>query len=45
VGTDSVKVLRELRKFVDDPKVQFKPCPYGKGDSGDRIVAILKKEL
>jgi len=45
VGTDSVKVLRELRKFVDDPKVQFKPCPYGKGDSGDRIATILKKEL
>ncbi len=31
--------------FEDDPKVKFKPCPYGKGDSGERIVAILKKEL
>jgi UDP-N-acetylglucosamine 2-epimerase (non-hydrolysing) len=45
VGTDSVKVLRELRKFADDPKAQFKPCPYGKGDSGERIAAILRKEL
>ncbi|MFY9605104.1 MAG: UDP-N-acetylglucosamine 2-epimerase (non-hydrolyzing) [Thermoplasmata archaeon] len=45
VGTNSVKVLRELRKFADDPKAQFKPCPYGKGDSGERIAAILRKEL
>jgi len=45
VGTNADKVLRELRKFVDNPEVKFKPCPYGKGDSGDRIATILKKEL
>lgn len=45
VGTNSKTVLRELRKFVDDPKVAFKPCPYGKGDTGDRIASILKREL
>lgn len=45
VGTDAKKVLRELRRFVEDPKASFKPCPYGKGDSGERIASILKKEL
>ena len=45
VGTDSAKVLKELRRFVDDPKTSFKPCPYGKGDAGVRIASALKKEL
>ncbi len=45
VGTNAVKVLRELKRFADDPKVSFKPCPYGKGDTGKRIASILKREL
>lgn len=45
VGTNSKNVLRELRKFVDDPKVKFKPCPYGRGVSGERIAGVLKREL
>jgi UDP-N-acetylglucosamine 2-epimerase (non-hydrolysing) len=45
VGTDSTKILRELKRFVDDPKLTLKPCPYGKGDAGEKITAALKKEL
>jgi len=45
LGTDSTKILRELKRFMDDPKTAFKPCPYGKGDAGDKIAAALKKEL
>jgi UDP-N-acetylglucosamine 2-epimerase (non-hydrolysing) len=45
VGTDSKKVLRELRAFEGDPRVRFRPCPYGKGDAGVRIASILKKVL
>lgn len=45
LGTSSKKILKELRNFVDDPKVKFKPCPYGKGDSGVRIVSALKRSL
>ena len=45
VGTNPKKVLKALEKFTDDPKTKFKPCPYGKGDSGQRIASILKKEL
>jgi UDP-N-acetylglucosamine 2-epimerase (non-hydrolysing) len=45
VGTNAVKVLRELERFADDSKVSFKPCPYGKGDTGKRITSILKREL
>jgi len=45
VGTNAVKVLRELKRFAEDPKVSFKPCPYGKGDAGKRIASILKRAL
>jgi UDP-N-acetylglucosamine 2-epimerase (non-hydrolysing) len=45
VGTDSKKVLRELNRFVDNPKVSFKPCPYGDGTAGTRIASALRKEL
>ncbi len=45
VGTRSKAVLRELRRFADDPKTSFKPCPYGRGDSGERIARILRREL
>lgn len=45
VGTDSKKVLAELRRFVADPKTSFKPCPYGKGDAAQRITGVLRREL
>lgn len=45
VGTDSTKVLKELKRFVDDPKTAFGPCPYGKGDAAIKIASALKKEL
>jgi UDP-N-acetylglucosamine 2-epimerase (non-hydrolysing) len=45
VGTDSKRVLAELRRFVKDPRTSFKPCPYGKGDSGKKIASILKRHL
>jgi UDP-N-acetylglucosamine 2-epimerase (non-hydrolysing) len=46
VGTSSKKVLKELELFVDGKaKPRFRPCPYGKGDAGTRIAAILKREL
>lgn len=45
VGTDSKRVLAELRRFVANPKVAFKPCPYGRGDASQKIVSVLKKSL
>jgi UDP-N-acetylglucosamine 2-epimerase (non-hydrolysing) len=45
VGTDSEKVLGAVRSFVKNPMTSFKACPYGKGDSADRIALVLKKEL
>ena len=45
VGTDSAKVLKEMNRFVDDPRTSFKPCPYGRGDAGVRIASALKKAL
>jgi UDP-N-acetylglucosamine 2-epimerase (non-hydrolysing) len=46
VGTNSKKVLKELNMFADGKvKPRFKPCPFGKGDAGARIAAILKREL
>ncbi|MGQ9587247.1 MAG: non-hydrolyzing UDP-N-acetylglucosamine 2-epimerase [Thermoplasmata archaeon] len=45
VGTNSKRILSELRRFVEDPKVRFGPCPYGNGDAGERIASILRREL
>ncbi|MBN1677273.1 MAG: UDP-N-acetylglucosamine 2-epimerase (non-hydrolyzing) [Candidatus Thermoplasmatota archaeon] len=45
LGTNSKSILRELRRFAENPRTSFKPCPYGKGDSGQRIASILKKNL
>lgn len=45
VGTDSRKVLKELKTFVKDPDTRFKPCPYGRGDAGERIAGVLVREL
>jgi len=45
MGTSSRRILGELGRFVESPKVKFRPCPYGKGDAGERIASILKREL
>jgi UDP-N-acetylglucosamine 2-epimerase (non-hydrolysing) len=45
MGTDAERVLNAVRSFVKDPRTSFKACPYGKGDSADRIVRALKNEL
>jgi len=45
LGTDPKRILRELRLFQKGPGTSFKPCPYGKGDSGTRIANILAREL
>jgi UDP-N-acetylglucosamine 2-epimerase (non-hydrolysing) len=42
VGTDSTKVLKEMRAYLRNPKEGMKACPYGKGDAGKRIASILK---
>jgi len=45
VGTNSKRVLRELRAFVKDPDTQFRPCPYGNGEAGYKIARILMNAL
>ena len=45
VGVNSKNVLKELRAYAKNPSREFRPCPYGKGDAGERIASILKKEL
>lgn len=45
VGTRAGPILKELRAFVRDPGMKVGPCPYGRGDAGERIAAILKREL
>ena len=45
VGTGAQSILRELRAFMRDPGMKPKPCPYGRGDSGERIAVILKREV
>jgi UDP-N-acetylglucosamine 2-epimerase (non-hydrolysing) len=45
VGTDPRKVLKAVNAFCEDPRVSAKPCPYGKGDAGERIAKALKSAL
>jgi UDP-N-acetylglucosamine 2-epimerase (non-hydrolysing) len=45
VGTDQEKVLREVRRYVENPRVRLGPCPYGNGDAAERIASALKKDL
>jgi len=45
VGTDPRRILPEIRKFNENPVMLFGRCPYGQGDAGERISAILAKEL
>ena len=45
VGTNPERVLSEVRRYVENPKVRFGPCPYGKGHAAEKITSALKREL
>ncbi|UCE45673.1 MAG: UDP-N-acetylglucosamine 2-epimerase (non-hydrolyzing) [Methanobacteriota archaeon] len=45
VGTNSEPVLRALRLYTKNPKTPALPSPYGKGDAGERIASLLKKNI
>lgn len=43
VGTNYKKILSAIKKTVKNPTIQNQKIPYGKGDSGKRIVKILSR--
>ncbi len=45
VGTDHIKVLAEIGKFVKNPKFLGRPCPYGTGKAAAKIVSALRSSL
>jgi len=44
VGTDAKNVLKRVNEFIENPDIPKIPSPFGDGQSGRRIVNILKKE-
>ena len=42
VGTQESKILKNIQKTMDNPSIKSKSSPFGKGDSSDKIVKILK---
>lgn len=43
VGVEQTKILAAIRRTSTNPKIHTKNTPYGKGDSGKRIINIMKK--
>jgi UDP-N-acetylglucosamine 2-epimerase (non-hydrolysing) len=43
VGVETSKILSEIQKTVEDPKVHTKNTPYGKGDAAKQIVKIMRQ--
>ena len=42
VGTQESKILKNIQKTIDNPVIKSKNTPFGKGDSSDKIIKILK---
>ena len=42
VGTQESKILKNIQKTMDNPAIKSKSTPFGKGDSSDKIIKILK---
>jgi len=42
VGTQESKILKNIQKTMDNPVIKSKSTPFGKGDSSEKIIKILK---
>ena len=42
VGTQESKILKNIQKTMDNPSIKSRSAPFGKGDSSDKIIKILK---
>ncbi len=43
VGVGTNMILSEIKKAINDPKIQTKNTPYGKGDAAKKIIKIMRK--
>ncbi|KFM18783.1 UDP-N-acetylglucosamine 2-epimerase protein [Marine Group I thaumarchaeote SCGC AAA799-P11] len=42
IGTQESKILKNIKKTMDDPVIKSRNNPFGKGNSSDKIIKILK---
>ena len=42
IGTQESKILKFIKKTIDNPVIKSKATPFGEGDSSDKIIKILK---
>jgi len=42
IGTQESKILKFIKKTIDNPAIKSKATPFGKGNSSDKIIKILK---
>lgn len=45
VGTNTQKIMQEIKKAKNDSKITSNVNPYGSGHSGEKILSILRKAL
>ena len=42
IGTESSKIIKNIKKTMDDPVIKSRSNPFGKGNSSEKIIKILK---
>ena len=42
IGTQESKILKNIKKTMDDPVIKSRNNPFGKGNSSEKIIKILK---
>ena len=45
IGTQESKIMKNIKKTLDDPKIKSNNMPFGKGNSSEKIIKILKNNF
>jgi UDP-N-acetylglucosamine 2-epimerase (non-hydrolysing) len=45
IGLNEKNILNSIKKTMDNPKLQSKKTPYGKGDASEKILKILQNNF
>jgi UDP-N-acetylglucosamine 2-epimerase (non-hydrolysing) len=45
VGVEKNGILKAMKATLENPRTLPNESPYGNGDSGERIVGIIKQEM
>ena len=45
VGVEKKRIISSIKKTIKNPQIPSKKTPYGRGDSSEKIIKILQKNL